>query len=259
MKISIITATFNSGATLRNTIKTVLMQTYQNIEFIIVDGNSKDNTLEIVKEFEPRFDGRMRWISESDNGIYDAMNKGIAMATGDVIGILNSDDFYADECVLSDIATVFTEQNPDCVYGNLKFVDSINTDKIVRIWTGSQYTPGAFLDGWHPAHPTFYAKRIWFEKLGVFDTSFKVSADFELMLRFIEKHRLRSYYLDRYFVKMRYGGESTGSIRNIIYGNKNILRAFRKNGYDVSCFYLIRRLIPKAFNMLQTKIYYKKQ
>lgn len=254
MKISIITATFNSSATLCDTIESVLLQSYHDIEYIIVDGGSTDNTLSIIREYEQRFNGYMRWISEPDKGIYDAMNKGIRMATGDVVGILNSDDFYADEHVLSDIAAVFTDQNPDCVYGDLKFVDAINTDKIVRIWTGSQYTSGAFMKGWHPAHPTFYAKRIWFEKLGAFDISFSVSADFELMLRFIEKNHLNSCYINRCFVKMRQGGESTGSIKNIIKGNKNILRAFRKNGYKVSYLYPIKRLLPKAINVLKSKI-----
>ena len=258
MKISIITATFNSGATLRDTIQTVLTQTYRDIEYIVIDGNSRDNTLEIVREFEPYFDGRMRWISEPDNGIYDAMNKGIRMATGDIIGILNSDDFYNDENVLADIVNAFGCKKTDCVYGNLVFVDSAKPDKIVRRWIGSQYTPGAFLKGWHPAHPTFYAKRVWFEKLGVFGTSFNVSADFELMLRFLEKQGLSNSYLDRCFVKMRQGGESTGSIRNIIRGNRNILRAFKKNGYNVSYFYLIRRLAPKVCDLIRTKYFNRK-
>lgn len=254
MKISIITATYNSGLTIRDTIESVLRQTHYDFEYIVIDGFSKDNTLSIVKSYESKFRGRMRWISEPDKGIYDAMNKGIRMATGDIIGILNSDDFYADAHVLSDIADVFTQQNPDCVYGNLEFVDAININKVVRVWTGSQYTPGAFLKGWHPAHPTFYAKRIWFEKLGAFDISFQVSADFELMLRFIEKAQLTNCYVNRCFVKMRQGGESTGSIKNIIKGNKNILKAFHKNGYKVSWVYPIKRLFPKIINVLKSKV-----
>jgi len=254
MKISIITATFNSGATLRDTIQTVLTQTYQEIEYIIIDGNSRDNTLEIVREFEPYFDGRMKWISEPDNGIYDAMNKGIRMATGDIIGILNSYDFYNDENVLADIVNAFGCKKTDCVYGNLVFVDSAKPDKIVRRWIGSQHTPGAFLKGWHPAHPTFYARRTCFEQYGDFDLSFEISADFELMLRFIEKNGCSNYYINRCFVKMRQGGASTGSIKNIIKGNKNILRAFRKNGYHISCLYPAKRLLPKLINVITTQI-----
>ena len=254
MKISIIAATFNSGANLGATFQSVLTQTYQEIEYIIIDGNSRDNTLEIVREFEPYFDGRMKWISEPDNGIYDAMNKGIRMATGDIIGILNSDDFYNDENVLADIVNAFGCKKTDCVYGNLVFVDSAKPDKIVRRWIGSQHTPGAFLKGWHPAHPTFYARRTCFEQYGDFDLSFEISADFELMLRFIEKNGCSNYYINRCFVKMRQGGASTGSIKNIIKGNKNILRAFRKNGYHISCLYPAKRLLPKLINVITTQL-----
>lgn len=254
MKISIITATYNSSATIKDTIDSVLNQTYKNIEYIVVDGLSKDSTIDIVKEYEPKFEGKMRFISEKDNGIYDAMNKGISMATGDIVGILNSDDLYIDNNVLADIAQAFTTRDIDCLYGNLYFVDQHNINKIVRTWKGSQHHKGAFQKGWHPAHPTFYAKRIYFEKFGAFDTTFNVSADFELMLRFIEKHELKNYFLDRYFVRMRLGGESTGSIGKIIKGNKNVVRAFRKNGIKVSVFYPIKRLFPKAMSIIKSKI-----
>ncbi len=254
MKISIITATYNSESTLRNTLESILSQTYKDIECIVVDGCSKDKTLDIVREYEARFKGRLRWISEPDKGIYDAMNKGIQMASGDVVGVLNSDDFYYDERVVEDIAHAFEQKGVDCIYGNLVFVDEKNTDKTLRIWKGSQHECGAFLKGWHPAHPTFYVKRKWFEKLGAFNLNYAVSADFELMLRFLEKGQIRNAYLDRYFVKMRMGGESTGSVRNIIKGNKNILRAIRDNGFKPSRFYLVHRLIPKAWNMIKYKI-----
>lgn len=254
MTISIITATYNSAATVRDTFESVLSQTYKDIEYIVVDGLSKDNTLDIIKEYEPKFGGRMRYISEKDKGLYDAMNKGITMATGDVVGILNSDDLYIDNKVVEDIARTFTEKDVDCIYGNLHFVDSQDTKKIVRTWIGSQHTKGAFKKGWHPAHPTFYAKRLYFEKLGGFDITFDVSADFELMLRFIEKNELKNYFLNRFFIRMRVGGESTGSISKIIKGNKNVIRAFRKNGIKVSYFYPVKRLVPKALNMIKTKI-----
>lgn len=254
MKISVITATYNSEKTLRDTLNSILAQTYPDIESIIVDGASKDGTMDIVREYEPRFQGRMRWISEPDKGIYDAMNKGIQMATGDVIGVLNSDDFYHDERVVEDIANAFEQKNVDCIYGNLVFIDVKNKNNTLRIWKGSQHECGAFLRGWHPAHPTFYAKRIWFERFGGFKLQYAVSADFELMLRFIEKGQIRNAYLDRYFVKMRMGGESTKNIHNIITGNKNILRAISDNGFKPSRFYLMRRLIPKAWDMLKLKI-----
>ena len=245
MKISIITATYNSAATVRDTLESILQQTHQDWELIIEDGLSRDDTLSIVREYEPRCHGRMRIFSEKDEGLYDAMNRGIARATGDVIGILNSDDFYHDEHVLEDINRAMENQPIECVYGDLKFVQAENPKRVVRIWKGSQHENGAFLRGWHPAHPTFYARRECFEKLGAFDTSFAVSADFELMLRFIEVAGFRNRYIHRYFVKMRMGGESTGSIRNILKGNRGILRALREHGFQPSVFFVLRRMFPK--------------
>ncbi len=253
MKISIITATWNSGATLRDTLESVLQQSYTNYEILIIDGGSSDNTHDIVEEYIPKFDGRLHWHTGKDKGLYDAMNKGIARATGDIIGILNSDDFYADSDVLSRIAEGC--RNVEAVYGNLDFVDASDTSKVVRQWRGSQHRPGAFLKGWHPAHPTFYARRKCYERLGGFDISFDVSADFELMLRFLEANRLSNRYIPHTFVKMRMGGESTGSIGKIIQGNKNVLRAFRKNGFKVPPFYLLRRLAPKALNLIKNKMH----
>lgn len=253
MKISIVTATYNSGATLRDTLESILGQSYRDYEVLIIDGGSKDNTRQIVEEYMPKFDGRLFWHSGKDKGLYDAMNKGIARATGDVVGILNSDDFYADSEVLGKIADGCSDV--DAVYGDLDFVDATDTTKVVRQWRGSQHTPGAFLKGWHPAHPTFYARRRCYDKFGGFDISFDVSADFELMLRFIEAARLSSRYVPYTFVKMRMGGESTGSIGKIIQGNKNVLRAFRKNGFDVPPFYLVRRLAPKALNIIKNKLH----
>lgn len=255
MKLSLITVTYNSGKTLAYTIKSVLSQTYPNIEYIIVDGASKDNTLSIIKEYEPQFQGRMKWISEPDKGLYDAMNKGIRMATGDVVGILNSDDLFMDEKVLADVAAAFDEQT-DAIFGNLYFVNQEDVNQIVRVWKGSPYK--SFKSGWHPAHPTFYVRREVYEKYGGFDTSFDVSADFELMLRLIEKHGIRTKYLDRYMVRMRMGGESTGSIKNIIRGNKNIFRAFRKNEIKVSPLYPVYRLLPKVIDKILYMLKLKK-
>lgn len=252
MRISIITATYNSERTLRDTLNSVLCQDYQGYEHIIVDGGSTDNTLDIIREYEQRYAGRLRWISEPDHGIYDAMNKGIAMSKGDIVGILNSDDFYADDSVLSEIVRNIADV--DAVYGDLEFIDVCDTSRVVRQWHGSQYKRGAFQRGWHPAHPTFYARKKWFDTLGAFDTSFKVSADFELMLRFFERGRITSRYIPMTFVKMRMGGESTGSIKRIIEGNRNVLRAFKKNNMTVSPLYPVRRLLPKACNMLKNKI-----
>lgn len=252
MKISIVTATYNSCKTLRDTLESVLEQEYADFEHIVVDGGSKDGTLDIVREYEPRYRGRLRWISEPDRGIYDAMNKGIAMSTGDVVGILNSDDLYNDSHVLLDIAKAFDDKDIGAVCGNLYFVNQYDIGKVVRVWKGSPYR--SFKTGWHPAHPTFYARRQCFEKFGSFDITYDVSADFELMLRFVEKGGIDIKYLDRYFVKMRVGGESTGSIGNIIKGNKNIIRAFKKNGIEVSPLYPVYRLLPKFVNLVKDKV-----
>lgn len=255
MKISIITATYNSATTVRDTLESVLKQTHQDWELIIEDGVSKDDTLAIVREYESQCKGRMRIFSEKDEGLYDAMNRGIARATGDVVGILNSDDFYHDEYVLEDINSAMDGQPVDCVYGDLKFVKASNTKRVLRIWKGSQHENGAFLRGWHPAHPTFYARRECFDKYGGFNTSYAVSADFELMLRFIEVAGLRNRYIHRYFINMRTGGESTGSLRNIVRGNMEILRALRDNGFHPSTFIIIRRMLPKIWSTILGKLH----
>lgn len=253
MKISVVTATWNSGHTIGDAVESVLMQTHQDWEHVIVDGLSCDGTLDIVHEYDGRYAGRLRVICGKDEGIYDAMNKGVAAATGDVIGILNSDDFYADSEVLAKIAEAI--EDVDAVYGNLVFVDAEDSNRVVRRWKGSQYEPGYFLKGWHPAHPTFYARRELFERYGNFDTSFAVSADFELMLRMLERPNVKSKYIDHVMVRMRMGGESTGSIKKILAGNKNIIRAFEKNGFRAPRFYTLRRLLPKAIDMLKHKIF----
>ncbi|MBR6030669.1 MAG: glycosyltransferase [Bacteroidaceae bacterium] len=255
MKISIITATFNSSATMRDTLDSILSQTHQNWELIIEDGLSNDDTLSIVRKYEPLCQGRMRIFSEKDNGLYDAMNRGIARATGDVVGILNSDDFYHDEHVLEDINRAMEGQPIDCVYGDLKFIQAENKDKVVRIWKGSQHKKGAFLRGWHPAHPTFYARRECFDKFGAFNTKYAVSADFELMLRFLEVAELPNCYINRYFIKMRMGGESTGSLRNIIRGNCGILHALRDNGFKPSLLFVLRRMIPKIWATIRGRLH----
>jgi len=242
MKISIISATYDSAPTIASCINSVNKQTHSYIEHIIIDGVSKDNTLEIIKATPNRV---TKIISEPDQGIYDAMNKGIKLATGDIIGILNSDDFYATSDIIQKVVERFKEANCDAVYGNLDFVDQTNTEKIIRHWQSSPFIPDSFKKGWHPPHPTFFVRKEIYDRYGLFDISLNVSADFELMLRFIEKHQIKVSYLDETIVKMRYGGESTGSLKKIIEGNRNIMRAFKKNGIKVSPFYPALRLIPK--------------
>lgn len=248
--ISFITVTYNSVATLRDTLQSVLTQSYPNVEYIIVDGASKDGTVDIIKEYEPQFNGRMRWISEPDKGLYDAMNKGFRMATGDVIGIINSDDLLAEPDAVEKIMRCFDE-NPDvdAVYANLYYVAQNDTSKIVRHWISGKQRP--FRYGWHPAHPTFYVKREIYQKYGLFDLEFKFAADFELMLRLIEKHRIKLFYLPEPLVRMRLGGTTSKNLTNIRKGNIECIKAFKKNGIKVNCLYPLFRLLPKLRQYFQ--------
>jgi len=243
MKVSIITATYNSSSTVLDCIQSVNNQTYTDIEHIIIDGLSTDNTLERINSIPNKV---QKTISEPDKGIYDAMNKGIEIAQGDIIGILNSDDFLASNDSIAKIVKTFEKENCDAVFGNLDFVSFSNVSHVVRRWKSAPYELNGFVKGWHPPHPTLYIKRDVYEKYGNFDISLTVSADFELMLRFFEKHQIKTYYLDETIVKMRYGGESTGSIKKIITGNINILKAFKKNGIQVPSFYTLQRILTKV-------------
>ena len=250
MKISLITVTFNSGGTLRDTIQSDLCQTYYDIEYIIVDGHSQDNTVDIIKEYEPLFDGRLKWISEKDQGLYDAMNKGFQMATGDMVGIINSDDLLAEATAIEKVIDCFEgHKDIDCVYADLYYVSQYDTSKIVRHWiTGKQRS---FSKGWHPAHPTFYVKREIYSKYGLFDLDFKFAADFELMLRLVEKEHIRLFYLPEPLVRMRLGGTTSKNLTNIRKGNIECLNAFRKNGIPVSVLYPFYRLLPKLKQYFQ--------
>lgn len=250
MKFSLITVTFNSSATLRDTIQSVLLQTYPNIEYIIIDGLSKDNTIDIIKEYESSFQGRLKWISEADAGLYDAMNKGFRMAMGDIIGIINSDDLLAEPTAIDKVVKTFREnQEVDAVYADLYYVANNDTSKIIRHWISSKQR--TFKYGWHPAHPTFYVKREIYQKYGLFDLDFKFAADFELMLRFIEKEHIRLFYLPEPLVRMRLGGTTSKNFTNIKKGNIECIKAFKKNGIKVSCFYPLFRLLPKLKQYFQ--------
>lgn len=230
MKISLITAAYNSGSTLRDTLESVLRQTWTDLEYIIVDGASKDDTMELVREYEPRFEGRLRWISEPDKGIYDAMNKGLAMATGDVIGILNSDDFFSSDTILEQVAIAMADPDIDAVYGDIHFVHPDDLTKCVRYYSSKSFRRWQMRMGFMPAHPSFYCRRDIYEKYGRFDASFRVSADFELLLRLIFVHRIHTRYIPLDFVTMRTGGASTSGFRSYERILQDHLRAYRQNG-----------------------------
>lgn len=227
MKISIITVTYNSEATLEQTILSVIEQSYQNIEYIIVDGGSTDGTLKIIEKYKTKIS---KFISEKDNGLYDALNKGIDLATGEVIGFLHSDDFYTDKDVIHKYANTFIKNHSDAVYADLFYVDKDNTNKIIRKWKSGNHKPNSFLHGWMPPHPTFFVKKVVYEKFGKFNLEFKHSADYELMLRFIHKNKIKINYLHEFTIKMRVGGQSNASIQNRVNANKEDRKAWLANG-----------------------------
>jgi len=245
MKISIITVCFNSEKYITSAIESVLNQTYSDIEYIIIDGGSKDTTINLIKQFEPEFNGRMKWISEKDQGLYDAMNKGIQMATGDVIGLINSDDLFCDNYAIEKVMEIFNrDEKLDSIYADLFYVSQNDTDKIVRRWITGKKRP--FKNGWHPAHPTFYIKNEVYKKYGNFNLDFKLAADFEIMLRFLEKHKITTYYLAEPIVKMRLGGETNKSLKNIYNQNIECIKAFSLNQIYVNkLLYPFYRTIPK--------------
>lgn len=245
MKISIITVTYNAGGMLRCAIDSALHQTYSNLEYIIVDGASKDNTLDIIRAYEPQFQGRMKWISEPDRGLYDAMNKGIRMATGDVVGILNSDDFFTSNDVLEKVAESFTDNDVDAVYGDIHFVRSDDLNRCVRYYSSRIFRRGLMRLGFIPAHPSFYCRRECFEKYGCYKTDYKIAADFDLLLRFIYVHRIRIKYLPMDMVTMRLGGASTSGLKSRMTCMKEILRLFRENGVKTNRFLLSLRYFYK--------------
>jgi glycosyltransferase involved in cell wall biosynthesis len=232
MKISIITVCYNSAETIESTLKSVSSQDYPDIEYIVVDGGSTDATLDIVK----RYKNVSILVSEPDEGIYDAMNKGIGLARGDVIGTLNADDFYVGNSVVSDVAKTFEDNTIDACYADLVYVDQNNTDNIVRYWKSKPYQPRLFKQGWMPAHPTFFVKKSVYEKLGVFDLNYKIAADFELLFRLIEKNKIRTMYLPKVIVKMRLGGTTNKNIKNISLQNAEIIHILRSHYNDFSVF-----------------------
>jgi glycosyltransferase involved in cell wall biosynthesis len=242
MKISIITATFNSQAYLEQTIMSVLEQTYKDIEYIIVDGGSTDNTPDIINKYRSSIS---HFVSEKDEGIYHALNKGIALASGDVIGFLHSDDFYIHSNVIEHVAQAFKTKDTDGVYGNLYFVDQNDPERITRKWRSGDYSPNAFMYGWMPPHPTLFLKKEVYKKHGTFNLDFKTSADYELMLRFIHKNQVSLYYLDEFIIKMRVGGQSTASVNNRVKANLEDRKAWEVNAIKPKFFTLWLKPIRK--------------
>lgn len=246
MKVSLITATYNSSKTVADSLRSVQQQTYPHIEHIIVDGLSTDETMDIVQSF-PHIH---HIISEKDKGIYDAMNKGIAWAKGDVIGILNSDDFYVHGSVIEKIIALFNKEACDAVYADLMYVDTHDVDKITRKWVSGTFKPNAFLYGWMPPHPTFFVRKSVYEKLGTFNLNLGSAADYELMLRFLHKHRIKVGYLPEVILKMRTGGVSNQSVQNRVRANQNDRLAWKVNKLKPYWFTLYLKPLRKVKQFL---------
>ncbi|HTR30462.1 MAG TPA: glycosyltransferase family 2 protein [Puia sp.] len=248
MKISVITATYNSVATVRDTLVSIRQQDHPDIEHIIVDGRSTDGTLEVVAGF-PHI---ARIISEKDKGIYDAMNKGIGMATGEVIGILNSDDVYIDATVLSTVAKAFANPQVMTVYADLQYVDPENLDRVQRTWITGRFRKNSFYYGWMPPHPTFFVRREVYERIGLFNTDLRSAADYELMLRVLLRYDISTYYIPRVIVKMRAGGVSNATLLNRLRANREDRLAWKLNGLKPYFFTLYLKPLRKITQFINT-------
>ncbi|MDW2402521.1 glycosyltransferase family 2 protein [Vibrio sp. 1262-1] len=242
IKVTVITATWNSEATIADTLKSLASQSYSNIEYLVIDGASKDGTLDIVKEQGDRVS---KLVSEQDKGIYDALNKGIAMATGDVIGFLHSDDLFADADVVSKIAQAFEDSSVDAVYGDLDYVSKENTERVIRRWVSGHYNRKNIRNGWMPPHPSFYMRRAHYQRLGGFDLNYRIAADYDSILRYLWTNKLSAKYIPKVFIKMRVGGESNRSLRNILRKTQEDKKAMHANELP-----FMRALLGKNFSKI---------
>ena len=257
LKISIITATYNSGKTIRDTLSSVLNQSYKNYELIIKDGGSNDNTVEICREYENIFEGRLKVISEPDKGIYDAMNRGIDNASGDIVGILNSDDFYTSDDILDRIAKEFSaNKDLDAIYGDIHFVSPDNLTKCTRYYSSSYFRPSLLRFGFMPAHPSFYVRKEVYDKYGLYDLQFRTSSDFEWIVRLFAKYHIRAKYIKKDFVTMRTGGESTAGMEAKRKVNNDIVASLKKHGIFTCGAFKYLRYAWKGLELIYTKIKY---
>jgi len=243
LKISIITVVYNNKDTISHAIDSVLNQKYKDIEYIIIDGNSTDGTVDIIDSYGDQI---AAFVSEADKGIYDAMNKGIRLATGDVVGILNSDDFYIDDNVIDRVVKEFEEKGVDSVFADLVYVKPDNLKKYVRRYSSKRFKPSKFAYGWMPAHPTFFVKKTYYDQHGLYKTDYRIAADYELLIRFLHKYKLSYSYIDAVLTVMRLGGVSTSNLKSNWILNKEILRACHENG--------IRTSLPRIYTKYPKKL-----
>jgi glycosyltransferase involved in cell wall biosynthesis len=245
LKISVITVTYNQASVLNDCIKSVEAQSHDAVEHIVIDGASTDDTLTLLKAKKNKI---AVLVSEPDNGIYYAMNKGIKLSKGDIVGFLNSDDYYVNNEVLAKVARIF-KNDPllDACYADLIYVDKVNTYQTIRYFKSGKFIPGSFSKGWCPPHPTFFVRRSIFERFGSFDLSYRIAADVDLMMRFLEVYKIKSFHIPEIWVKMRTGGTTNKNLKNIWLQNQEIISAFSKNGLPVNkMIFFICKIISRG-------------
>ena len=243
--VSIITVSYNSEKTIKDTIESILGQTYEKIEYIVVDGLSKDNTVSLVKNYEERFNERgykFKVISEKDKGLYDAMNKGVNMTSGEIIGILNSDDFYINEFVIEKVVNNIVNEGAECLYADLFFVDENDTNKVVRKWISKK---GDFRLGWNPPHPTTFITKKTYQKFGLYKVEYKISSDYDILYKIIHKGKSKVVYLPEYIVKMRTGGKSTSGLKSNFIASKEIYTTLKENNEKYKLPIVLIRILVK--------------
>ena len=242
MKVSIITTTYNTGKTVGDTIESVFGQTYADIEYIIVDDKSTDDTLGVVNKYKDKI---TKIVPAEHSGIFGALNIGVGLATGDIVAILNSDDFYISKDVIETVVKEFEKTGADSVWGDMLVVDKNDVNKVVRNWKSGPYEEGGFQKGWHPPHPTFFVRKSVYEKYGLFRTDLSTAGDFELVLRFLERYKINSSYIPKILTKMRAGGQSNKSIYNHLRAIWYSYKAFKLNGLKISPLFMIRKPLYK--------------
>ncbi len=248
MKITIITVAFNAADTIEDTIRSVLGQDYPDLEYIVIDGASTDGTTDVINCYRDRI---ARVVSEPDNGIYDAMNKGLALATGEVVGILNSDDFYIDGRAVSKVAAAFADASVGAVFADLLYVRPGDLSVSVRRYSSKGFKPEKFAYGWMPAHPTFFLRKCYYDRYGLYKTDYRIAADYELLIRMLYVHKIPYVYIPEVLIKMRLGGASTRSLKSNIILNREILRGCRENGIRTNLFKVYSKYPKKLIELIK--------
>ncbi|MDY7048506.1 MAG: glycosyltransferase family 2 protein [Microcystis panniformis WG22] len=248
MKVSIITVVYNNQATIAHAISSVLSQDYSDIEYIVIDGASTDSTIEIIQSYSEKI---AKFISEPDQGIYDAMNKGLNLATGDIVGILNSDDFYANNQVISQVVREFKNKSVDLVFADTVYVKPENLNRVVRYYSSPNFYPWKFAWGWMPAHPSCFLKLEVYEKYGHFKTDYKIASDYEILVRFMAKYKISYSYMPQVLVKMRTGGVSNKNLLSNWILNNEIIRACQENGIKTNMLKVLSKYLTKIFQIIK--------